>query len=60
VSGQVANTGEDETTLTCHDCGDQIDCCEFCDGSDCVVALCYGCVHLTLGENVPQPHLHGG
>ena len=50
----------ERTTLRCSNCGDEIHWCEFCDDPDCPIALCYGCVHLALGEMVPQPHVHGG
>jgi hypothetical protein len=58
VEGQKGEA--ERAILTCSQCGDEIDCCEFCDDPDCPVLLCYGCVHLALGEMVQQPHAHGG
>ena len=60
MSTDVRLGNNERTVLRCSDCGDEIECCEFCDDPDCPVALCYECVHLTLGETVPQPHPHGG
>jgi hypothetical protein len=47
-------------TLTCSQCGVEIDCCEFCDGRDCASAICYGCLNVALGQAMQQPHAHGG
>jgi hypothetical protein len=44
----------------CSRCGKPIDCCEFCDGTDCRTPICHGCVQVALGQALPQPHPHGG
>lgn len=46
--------------LVCSDCRREIDCCEFCDRTDCRAGVCYRCVNLALGQLIPQPHVHGG
>jgi hypothetical protein len=46
--------------LVCRDCGAQIECCEFCERDACPEGLCYGCVIVTIGQEIPQPHAHGG
>ncbi len=44
----------------CSGCGRAIDCCEFCDATDCPTAICYRCLQVALGQALPQPHPHGG
>ncbi|MCA1834546.1 MAG: hypothetical protein ABR548_11975 [Actinomycetota bacterium] len=51
ISGEV---------FVCRGCGDAIDSCEFCDGEDCPNAICYGCVIIDIGQEIPEPHTHGG
>jgi hypothetical protein len=60
VSAEARPDRDERAILFCSRCGDVIDCCEFCDDPGCRAAMCYGCVHLALGEMVPQPHPHGG
>jgi hypothetical protein len=57
---QDARTKGDSRPVTCAECDDAIDRCEFCDDPDCPRALCYRCLHVGLGDIVPQPHAHGG
>jgi hypothetical protein len=44
----------------CSRCGRLIDCCEFCDDTDCRTPICYGCAQVALGQALQQPHPHGG
>jgi hypothetical protein len=44
----------------CSSCDDEIDGCAGCERADCPEALCYGCLNELLGQDVPQPHTHGG
>jgi len=46
--------------LVCYECGDEVDCCEFCDGEMCPKAICRGCVIVAIGQEIPQVHPHGG
>ena len=46
--------------LICSVCGRGIDCCEFCDETDCGTAICFRCLSLALGRALPHPHPHGG
>ena len=46
--------------LTCSDCGSAIECCQFCDDEDCSKALCFTCVIVATGQEMKQPHTHGG
>ena len=45
---------------TCAQCGGAVGDCAFCDQEGCLHPLCYRCVRIVLGEEVPQPHGHGG
>jgi hypothetical protein len=44
----------------CSSCGRLIDCCEFCEATDCRTPICYRCLQLAVGQAVAQPHAHGG
>jgi hypothetical protein len=44
----------------CSTCGTRIAECAFCDEADCRAAICYGCLNLALGQEMLQPHAHGG
>ncbi len=46
--------------LVCCLCDGWIECCEFCDGEDCPKAICYRCVIVAVGQEIPQIHPHGG
>jgi hypothetical protein len=46
--------------LRCSDCGCAIDCCQFCDEEACPKAICYMCVIVSIGQEIRQPHPHGG
>ena len=46
--------------LHCSRCGTRITECAFCDESDCREAICYGCLNVALGQEMQQPHAHGG
>jgi hypothetical protein len=46
--------------LRCSRCGTRITECAFCDEPDCPAAICYGCLNVALGQEMPQPHVHGG
>jgi hypothetical protein len=54
------DTTAEETTISCSNCGAQIDVCYFCDEGDCVAAVCYTCISIALGQMEVQPHDHGG
>ena len=44
---------ESSSALLCADCGGAIDCCEFCDGERCSVALCGRCVRHVVRDVHP-------
>jgi hypothetical protein len=44
----------------CSRCERPIDCCEFCDATDCRSPICYRCLQVALGQAGAQPHAHGG
>ena len=46
--------------LRCSRCGAYIAECAFCDEPDCRTAICYGCLNVALGQEMQQPHAHGG
>jgi hypothetical protein len=46
--------------LVCCECGDQIEWCEFCEGEECPSSICYGCGIVAIGQEIAQPHTHGG
>jgi hypothetical protein len=46
--------------LRCSRCGTRIEECAFCDEPDCRAAICYGCLNVALGQEMQQPHAHGG
>ena len=52
--------GEAESAVVCSTCGEEIDCCAFCDETGCGQAVCYGCLNVALGQAIAQPHQHGG
>lgn len=43
---------EEVIDLLCADCGDAIDCCEFCDKERCADALCGRCVRHDVRDAV--------
>jgi hypothetical protein len=47
-------------TQQCSSCGDDVECCEFCENPGCKAATCYDCLNMALGQAKPQPHDHGG
>ncbi len=53
-------TEQAPTVLSCSKCGEQIDCCAFCDEESCQALICYECLTVALGERTLQPHAHGG
>ena len=48
------------TRLRCSQCGAELEECAFCDGPDCPAAICFGCLNVALGQELQQPHVHGG
>ena len=44
----------------CTRCSGAIVACAVCDREGCPHLLCYRCVRIALGQEVPQPHGHGG
>ncbi len=51
---------ERQPTASCERCGADVERCAFCDEELCRDALCYRCVRILLGVEIPQPHPHGG
>lgn len=45
---------------SCTRCGRVAQGCAFCQREGCHELLCYRCVRIALGQQVPQPHGHGG
>ncbi len=44
----------------CSRCGTRIEECACCDEPDCGPAICHGCLNVAVGQEMPQPHAHGG
>ena len=44
----------------CSRCGTRIEECVRCDEPDCGAAICYRCLNVAIGQQKPQPHVHGG
>jgi hypothetical protein len=34
--------------------------CACCDEPDCPAAICFRCVNVAAGQEMAQPHVHGG
>jgi hypothetical protein len=47
-------------TLGCSACDKPVDCCEFCDRTDCPTAICYRCLGVALRQATRDLHDHGG
>jgi hypothetical protein len=47
-------------TLACCRCGRTIDLCAFCERAECAVSTCYACLRVAVGQEMAQPHDHGG
>ena len=45
---------------SCSACEAPIDCCEFCDRTDCRSAMCHRCLREALRQAKPRLHDHGG
>lgn len=60
MTSATATDPREPILLICSECQREIDCCEFCDETDCGAAICYRCVNRALGQAMPQPHRHGG
>ena len=45
---------------TCSGCGKEVEECACCDEPDCGAAICFGCLNLAVGQEMSQPHAHGG
>jgi hypothetical protein len=56
----MSSTGGQGGTTSCSRCGVVIDGCAFCERQECRELLCYRCVRITLGQEIAQPHRHGG
>lgn len=48
------------TGINCSKCGAALEECACCDERDCPAAICYGCLNVALGQEMQQPHVHGG
>jgi hypothetical protein len=46
--------------LRCSDCDAAIEYCQFCDEAACPQAVCYTCVIVSIGQEIREPHSHGG
>ena len=44
----------------CSKCGKHIDQCSCCEAPDCRAAICFGCLNVAAGQQMRQPHAHGG
>jgi hypothetical protein len=55
----VTVAGPAEPSLSCVRCGHQIETCAFCERDECRESLCYRCVRVLLGQELPHPHGHG-
>ena len=44
----------------CTRCRTAIEECAFCQREECRELLCYRCVRILLGQQVSEPHGHGG
>jgi hypothetical protein len=51
---------EDRAALVCEHCDCDIESCAFCDSEDCPKPVCYGCVIVDIGQEIEEPHAHGG
>lgn len=51
---------QDRATGTCSGCGAPVQECACCDEPGCAVAICYRCLNVALGQDMPHPHTHGG
>ncbi len=51
---------ERQPEASCERCGAVVERCAFCDQGQCRDPLCYRCVRIALGLEIPQPHGHGG
>jgi hypothetical protein len=55
-----AGTSPEKQPCICRGCGTPIECCEFCERTDCPAAVCYRCLNVDLRQTLAHPHLHGG
>ncbi len=51
---------EPTTSMRCSRCDEEVDCCSFCDETDCPNAICYRCTSVAVGQIVLHPQPHGG
>ena len=45
---------------TCSKCDKHIEECAVCEEPECGQAICFGCLNVTTGQQMTQPHAHGG
>ena len=45
-----------ETASRCLKCGTAIEECACCQKTDCGVAICFDCLNIAIGQDVPQTH----
>ena len=50
----------DTEQCVCSHCDCAIDRCQMCDEENCPRAVCYSCVIVEIGQEIRQPHPHGG
>ncbi len=46
--------------MRCARCGKRIEECACCNEADCGDPICYHCLNVAVGQEMPQPHAHGG
>ncbi len=51
---------ERQRAASCERRGAAVERSAFCDQEQCRDPLCYRCVRIALGLEIPQPHSHGG
>ncbi len=56
----MSTTERQDAETRCTNCGDAIEVCDGCDEPQCGAPICYDCLHVALGQVMPQPHSHGG
>ena len=56
----MTSAGQQRREVTCKRCRTVVEFCALCERGECPDPLCYRCVRITLGQEIPQPHSHGG
>jgi hypothetical protein len=56
----VSSVEKPQPGARCQRCDVVVEACFFCEREECPDKLCYRCVRIALGQEVPEPHRHGG